>query len=369
MYFLLKSEVETIDIEKDYYKKRLFCPFCGKTQLKKLNSNELYNKYHCWNKDCEKNNVPFVVLNKYIQEEDLFSGVCESCQQPLHREFSVGDNHAILIFFRCNSKMCESNMEPYCYNLTKQAWQGKKPKFILYDDLELENKPNLIKKEILSNSEGFKKEKIQVLSPHIVDASEPPKVFHKIEDIPLLTMDNKEFTEFLEKHQNKVIVLVDVPNFVRTLRGVFPRKSEDVLRKAHHLLLEYIENSFHTSKDYIIRYFSKPAEDLDSPNKIIIEFCMNNSEKEYFHLLKIPKGANYSDIDNYLIANGVEILERCKIKGFIIVSSDKDYLPVMRIASYKKIKARIVGINMPEIYEEYKIEGIKFLGIMRFFEK
>ena len=151
MYFLLKSEVETIDIEKDYYKKRLFCPFCGKTQLKKLNSNELYNKYHCWNKDCEKNNVPFVVLNKYIQEEDLFSGVCESCQQPLHREFSVGDNHAILIFFRCNSKMCESNMEPYCYNLTKQAWQGKKPKFILYDDLELENKPNLIKKEILSN--------------------------------------------------------------------------------------------------------------------------------------------------------------------------------------------------------------------------
>jgi len=51
MYFLLKSEVETIDIEKKYYKKRVYCPFCFKTQLKKLDSNDFYIKYHCWNKN------------------------------------------------------------------------------------------------------------------------------------------------------------------------------------------------------------------------------------------------------------------------------------------------------------------------------
>ncbi len=36
--------------------------------------------------------------------------------------------------------------------------------------------------------------------------------------------------------------------------------------------------------------------------------------------------------DYYLIANGAEILERCKIRGFVIVSNDKDYLPVMQRA-------------------------------------
>jgi hypothetical protein len=370
MYFLFKSEVETIDIEKDYYKKRLFCPFCGKTQLKKLNSNDLYNKYHCWNKQCENNKVPFVVLNKYIQQEDSFNDVCESCQQPFQREFTISDNHTILIFFRCNSKMCDSNIEPYCYNLSKQVWQGKQPKFILYDDLGLESKSKAIKAEVKPKTEGIKKEKLlQVPPSRIMDVAEPPEVFHKIEDIPLLTMNNEEYAHFLEKHQTKVIVLVDVPNFVRTLREFFPRNFEDVLRKAHQLLLDYIENSFHTSNDYIIRYFSKPANDLDVPNKIIIKFCTSNSDKEIFHLFKIPKGAIYSDIDNYLIANGIEILERCEIRGFIIVSSDKDYLPVMRIASYKNVKARILGINTPDIYAQYQIEDIKFLGIMKFFEK
>ncbi|KKM74701.1 hypothetical protein LCGC14_1397650, partial [marine sediment metagenome] len=107
---------------------------------------------------------------------------------------------------------------------------------------------------------------------------------------------------------------------------------------------------------------------LEIPNNIIINLCSKNSNKEIFHLLKVPKGGGYSDIDNYLIANGVEILERCEIRGFVIVSSDKDYLPVMRIASYKRIKSRIIGINTPEIYEKYSITDIKFLGIMKFFD-
>jgi hypothetical protein len=89
---------------------------------------------------------------------------------------------------------------------------------------------------------------------------------------------------------------------------------------------------------------------------------------EFFHLLKIEKAGHYSDIDNYIIANSVEILEKCELKGFVIVSSDKDYLPVMRIANFKGVKSRILGINTPEIYEEYKIVDIKFLGIMNFFK-
>ncbi len=182
-------------------------------------------------------------------------------------------------------------------------------------------------------------------------------------------MNNDEYAKFLEHHQNKVVCLVDLPNFIRTLRGLFPHNFENVLKKAHGFILQYIKNSFHTSSDYIIRYFSKPDKDLEIPNTIIINFCSENQDKEFFHLLKLLKGAEYSDIDNSLIANGVEILERCEIRGFVIVSSDKDYLPVMRIASYKKIKSRILGINTSEIYEKYNINDIKFLGIMKFFDK
>ncbi|TFG09948.1 MAG: NYN domain-containing protein [Promethearchaeota archaeon] len=265
--------------------------------------------------------------------------------------------------------MCESNMNPYCYNLTNQSWQGNQPRFIVYEDLEVDTEPKVMIKANIPKIEEGKKEMLNPMSKKILEIPEPPEIFRKIEEIPLLTMNNEQFTHFLELHQKKVIILVDVPNFVRTLREVFPRNFEDVLRKAHQLLLEYIENSFHTSSDYIIRYFSKPAKDLDVLNKIIIKLCTQNEDKEYFHLLKIPKGSKYSDIDNYLIANGVEILERCEIRGFIIVSSDKDYLPVMRIASYKNVKARILGINTPEIYEQYNIADIKFLGIMKFFEK
>ena len=37
----------------------------------------------------------------------------------------------------------------------------------------------------------------------------------------------------------------------------------------------------------------------------------------------------------------------------------------MRIASYKKIKSGIIGINTPEIYNEYDIMDITFLGVMK----
>ncbi len=371
MIFLLRSEVESLDIKNNYYKKRVYCPYCSKIQLKKLDSNKVYNKYQCWNKNCEYKDVPFVVLNLYIQNEDYFDDICDICQQHYHREFIVDNNGNILLYFRCNEKLCESNIEPYCYNIRKENWEGKSPKFTLLDETSNSSslKPPRIEKstEIIEKIEEQKNDPIEFVSKEFLEQ----RIYdyaYKIEDIPLLSMDDLEYSNFLEHHQDKVVVLVDMPNFIRTLRDYYRRNFEDALKRAHQLLLEYIEKSFYTSSNYIIRYFSKPDKDLQIPNKIIINFCTENQDKEYFHLFKILKGARYSDIDNYLIANGVEILERCNIKGFVIVSSDKDYLPVMRIASYKNVKSRIVGINTPEIYEKYNIEGIKFLGIMKFFD-
>jgi hypothetical protein len=51
------------------------------------------------------------------------------------------------------------------------------------------------------------------------------------------------------------------------------------------------------------------------------------------------------------------------------VSSDKDYLPVMRIAEFKGVKSRILGINTSEIYEKYDIDDIKFLNVLKHFKQ
>ncbi len=292
--------------------------------------------------------------------------------QPLHREIKIDENQNLKLIFKCNVKFCEANIDPYCYDFSNNNWESKSPRFKLFEDILDSNKSGSkiiekpLKEKHLPKIEN--EDKIESISKDSQETESLEQIY-KIEEIPLLTMNNDEYGKFLEHHQNKVVCLVDLPNFIRTLREFFPRDFENVLKKAHLLLLQYIENSFHTSDNYIIRYFSKPAKDLEIPNNIIINFCTQNQKREFFHLLKVLKGAGYSDIDNYLIANSVEILERCEIKGFVIVSSDKDYLPVMRIASYKKIKSRILGINTSEIYEKYNIDDIKFLGIMKFFEK
>jgi len=375
MHFLLKSEVEISNMYNKGIQKRIYCPECRKTQVKKLENNDYYNKYHCWNKNCEKKNVPFVVLNKYIENEEFFNSACEFCQEPFHREFKVDENSEIRLFFKCDNKLCESNMEPYCYNLTTYKWENKSPKIIIYDDVldvdvhsKITNENMIKKKNDTLKGKVNRKEQLSSISSDKSSNKKDQALINDVEDIPLLTMSSLEYEAFLKNHQDKVVVLVDVPNFIRTLRKLFSHDFEGVLKKAYDLLLQYIENSFHASEDYIIRYFSKPDDDLKVPNEIIMQFCSNDPRKEIFHLFKILKGAGYSDIDNYLIANGVEILERCRIKGFIIVSSDKDYLPVMRIASYKNVKSRVLGINLPEIYEEYHVEGIKFLRMMNYFK-
>jgi len=67
---------------------------------------------------------------------------------------------------------------------------------------------------------------------------ENQEAFYKIEEISLLTMNSVEYSKFLEHHQNKVVCLVDIPNFIWTLRALFPRNFEDVLKMAHKLYLE-----------------------------------------------------------------------------------------------------------------------------------
>ncbi|MFW9972261.1 MAG: hypothetical protein ACFFDF_18900 [Candidatus Odinarchaeota archaeon] len=272
MYFLLKSEEETIDVKSNYYKKRIFCPFCFRTQLKKLDSNEFYSKYHCWNKNCPEREIQFAVINDYVQNEDLLNDICDTCQEPMQRNLKVDENKKIILIFRCNSKICESNFDPYCFNLTDHKWEGKTPKVILYEDMEGVSKAeSKVKMEILKKVEAEKEYEIEALS-NVVLVEKTYYSLYKIEDILLLTMDSSEYSKFLEHHQDKLVVLVDIPNFIRTLRGIFPRNFEDVLKQAHKLLLDYIENSFHTSSDYIIRYFSKPDQDLEYSNNTLILF-------------------------------------------------------------------------------------------------
>ena len=63
MRFILRSEVEFIDIRKGYIVKQPFCPSCRKTHLIQLDKTKIYTKYHCWNKECKEKEVPFVVLD------------------------------------------------------------------------------------------------------------------------------------------------------------------------------------------------------------------------------------------------------------------------------------------------------------------
>ncbi len=283
MQFLLKSEVETVDIKKDYHKKKVYCPNCFKLQIKKLDSNLLFNTYQCWNKDCKAVGKPFIVLNTNIKNVDLFDGICDSCQEPYHRKFILDKDENPLLVFKCSGKLCESNMDPFVFNLGTGNWEGNSPKVILYDDESLtSNILEIDNKQIKETCNGEEREQDpNDFVPYEIQERDIGETHNGIEDIPLLTMNNTEYTNFLERHQQKVVVLVDLPNFIRTMRGLYPRNFEDVLRKAHDRLLQYIENSFHTSKDYIIRYFSKPAKDLEIPNSIIINFSRKTQIGKY----------------------------------------------------------------------------------------
>ncbi len=334
-------------------------------------------------KKCDKKDVPFGILNEYIELEDFFEPYCENCQEPYVREFQR-DLEKVVLTFKCEGKLCGTYLDPFRYNLHLGKWEGTPPKIVMYEDESIDEK----QKERLSTKKKRRQENgkrqldsliEQVQSNQVRLLEKAPNELSgdkrnactlcPIGDIPLLTMNNEQYNEFLDYHNNKVVVLVDVPNYVRTLHSLYPSEFDVILKKAYQFLLKFIDNSFHTSTDYIIRYYSKPDNDLKMWNQILMEFCRNNSDCEFFHLLEIEKSGHYSDIDNYLIANGIEILERCKIKGFVIVSSDKDYLPVMQIASHKNVRKYIYGINTADIYEKYGITDIQLLGTLEFFKK
>ena len=361
MYFILKSEIEL--------KKRQFCPFCNKTQIKRLDKAELYTKYSCWNKECKDNNTPFIILDNRILNEDFFSLLCENCQESYIREVIIKNKNPYLIF-SCDGKMCSASITPYSYNLSNQKWEGNIPKFSMFEEqIESIKKreeiavPKRKKNNNVENNYTDTEDVELVKQPEIqVKIPEFKNPFCQIGDIPLLTLNNVDYTKFLNHHQNKVVVLVDVPNYIRTLREIYPRDFETVLKKAYQLLRKIIESSFNTSDKYIIRYFSKPDSDLYASNQILMNYCRENPLNQFFHLLKIEKSGHFSDIDNYLIVNGVEILERCELRGFVIVSSDKDYLPVMRIATHKKVRKYIYGLNTADIYEKYGIDDIKLIA-------
>lgn len=366
MYFLLKSEIESIDINKNSIKRRLFCPFCKNVMLKKLDSNEIYDKYQCWNMKCEYKDTPFALIKYYIQYEDLFKPVCETCGESYSRELVDNGNHRLLMKFRCADNECDTHGKAYCYNTFLDEWVGTPPPFIDYNEL-----PNPTSNEQQKSESFINRNKcVEISKENLIELGlkEIPNHTFKIEEIPLLNMKYSDYNRFLKYHKEKFVILVDLPDFIRTLRKIIPFNFELVLERAHHLLIEFIKHSFQIQDDYIIHYFSKPDTDLELSNKVIINFCMKNRNNEFFHILKTPKGRACSDIDSYLIANGIEILERCKIKGFGIICSEKDYHPVMQIASYKKIRSLMIGLETPKIYEKYKMPTMKFIRISKFFE-
>ncbi|MFW9829616.1 MAG: hypothetical protein ACFFEY_18725 [Candidatus Thorarchaeota archaeon] len=366
MYFLLKSEVESIDIDKNYIKKIVYCPFCKNVMLKKLDSNNFYDKYQCWNVKCEKKSIPFIFLKEYIQCEDLFKKECDSCKKPYNREFIHNGKDELLIKFSCIENNCETNLNPYCYNIIRAEWEGNPPRFIDYEE-KINNQDNNQETDGNTTQEMryVKIDKEDLIEFGLKDMANHT---YKIEETPLLRMKDREYNKFLKYHKGKFVILVDVPDFIRSLREVIQFNFEHILQKAHQLLVEYIKLSFHTFDDYLIHYFSKPDEDFELANKIIIDLCMKNRNREFFHYIKIPRGRGYSDIDNFLITYGIEILERGRIRGFGTVCSEKDYLPLMLIASYKNIKSFLLGIKTPKIYEKYEIENIELLEIKKFFE-
>ncbi|MHA2399245.1 MAG: hypothetical protein ACXADU_10215 [Promethearchaeota archaeon] len=334
--------------------------------LKILDSNNFYNKYQCWYKSCENNNIPFIVLNEFLQYEHLFKTECENCGESYNRELNINGNNGLYINFSCSENNCKTNLKPYRYNIYRGDWEDVPPPF-----LEHTHKTNLKKANNIDNEETTQKFQMKNTNLQDLITSDLKEISNhslKIEEMPLLDMEEKQFNKFLKNHKGKVVILVDLPDFIRSLRDIIPFNFEFVLEKAHALLLEFIKTSFRITNEYIIHFFSYPYEDLELPNKQIINFCLNNRGKEHFHILNIPNELVSSTIDNYLIAIGVGILERYEIKGFMVVCNNKDYLPLLRLASYKNIKARVLGINTPKIYEKYNISTTKFLKLIKFFE-
>ncbi|MHA2131939.1 MAG: hypothetical protein ACW99L_18375, partial [Promethearchaeota archaeon] len=214
MYVLLKSEVEIIDFNKNFIQKRIYCPFCMNSILKILDSNQFYYKYQCWNRNCENNDIPFIILKEYLQFEHLFKTECESCGESYNREFIENGDHSLLLNFNCSENICETNLKPYQYNIYLGEWEGTPPPF-----LEHAHKTNL--EETKHSEKEETTQKIQMINTNLQDLirSDLKKISNhslKLEEVPLLDMKEREYDKFLKHHKKKVVVLVDLPDFIRS---------------------------------------------------------------------------------------------------------------------------------------------------------
>ncbi len=122
MYFYLKTEIEKNAPFKNYVVKRIHCPTCGKIQIKKVFKNHFYTKYKCWNKKCERKDIPFVLINDYLKNESIFNGKCELCNQEYYREFIENDEIWGKLIFKCTNDKCDESNYELSYDLENEEW-------------------------------------------------------------------------------------------------------------------------------------------------------------------------------------------------------------------------------------------------------
>ena len=84
--------------------------------------------------------LPEEFIEGNIREKNLEEIWNDSSFCSYNREFKIDNNQKIFLIFKCNGKLCESNIEPYCYNYSIHKWEGKSPRIILYDDITDSNK-------------------------------------------------------------------------------------------------------------------------------------------------------------------------------------------------------------------------------------
>lgn len=324
------------------------CPYCNTTMTKKVEIGEKFTVYRCWNKDCSEKGVTFALIHDYMFNEYKFSVLCKLCKKPFMRDLCIADDRTIYLYFRCNSKFCERSLEPYVYNLTMGRWELPIPEF----------KTNT--SEYIWNPDRVEAG-IEEIHPW------KPVSLCEVEKVPLLDLDDNAYQLFLDHHHHKVAVLVDVPNWVRMLERYTGSNIKESLQKTEDFVKRLIIERFDKTAECIVRYFSVPEKDLMWANHLFSERCREKINQEFFHLLEVPKldhdEVGLSDIDNYLIVNAMMLIGNCDIQGLIIVSSDKDYLPVMLSAKKKGIPACVLGVIIPEIYTRYGIQTEWYVDI------
>lgn len=121
MYFILHSEIES--------NKGIFCPTCKDSQIKLLDKKEPYKKFKCWNKNCKNLDEPFLVINKLISDELNIDFKCRICGTNYKRDFHSVSEDLIYLSFTCKTEECKNKSKHFIYNLKKDRWEGRSPKF------------------------------------------------------------------------------------------------------------------------------------------------------------------------------------------------------------------------------------------------